>query len=61
MKYIWGIYNIYRTPSAIPFPQKVIYSPPLPPDPRTSDVFPPPALQGAALSIYRGGCAAKCG
>ena len=34
MKYIWGIYNIYRTPSAIPFPQKVIYSPPLLPPPR---------------------------
>ena len=33
MKYIWGIYNIYQTPSAIPFPPNVITSPPPPPIP----------------------------
>ena len=32
MKYIWGIYNIYRTPSAILF-RPTSYVPPLPRSP----------------------------
>ena len=54
MRYIWGIYDIYLTPSAILFPRRS-YIPPLPgspkvlrpslsPDPRRSYVFPPPNL-----------------
>ena len=41
MKYIWIISDIYITPSAIHFFPEGLTSLPSP-DPRTSDVFPPP-------------------
>ena len=63
MKYIWGIYNIYMTPSAILFFPNVL-RPSLPPDPpnvlrvpspdpRTSYVFPPPIPEGLTCSLPR--------
>ena len=49
MRYIWGIHNLYRTPSAILFrPTSYV---PSSPDPRTSYVFPPPALGLESLEL----------
>ena len=45
MKYIWGIYDIYLTPSAILFPRRS-YIPPLPPRiPEGLTSLPPPIAQ----------------
>ena len=50
MRYIWIISYIYQIPSAILYPQKVLRPSPSP-DPRTSYVFPPPALGLESLEL----------
>ena len=49
MKYIWGIYDIYLTPSAILFSQRS-YVPPSP-DPRRSYVPPSPRIPEDLTSL----------